>query len=113
MVSGWTGIMLTSLRNIPRRGQVCDLHGGESIFCDHRTDLQHKLVNSVNIYSAVPRFFAYAMLRTTSCGLLVRRLRSTLKPKLPRQFKIAECVTKEMCATKEFQLNLEIAKLKR
>ncbi len=26
----------------------------ESIFCDHRNDLQHKLVNSVNIYSAVP-----------------------------------------------------------
>jgi hypothetical protein len=36
-----------------------------------------------------------------------------IETELACQFKIVECVTKEMCATKEFQLNLEIAKLKR
>jgi hypothetical protein len=35
-----------------------------------------------------------------------------IETELPRQFKIVECVTKEMCATKDFWLNLEIAKLK-
>jgi hypothetical protein len=35
-----------------------------------------------------------------------------IETELPRQFKIVECVTKEMCTTKEFWLNLEIAKLK-
>jgi hypothetical protein len=54
IVSGWTGIMLTSLRNIPRRGRVVtSTEERESIFCDHKTDLQHKLVNSVNIYSVL------------------------------------------------------------
>ena len=35
-----------------------------------------------------------------------------IETELPHQFKIVECVTKEMCTTKEFRLNLEMAKLK-
>ncbi len=85
----------------------------ESIFCDHRNDLHHKLVNSVNIYSAVPRFFdSLCHAENQFMWLTNKDIAKHIETELPHQFKIVECVTKEMCTTKEFRLNLEMAKLK-
>jgi hypothetical protein len=44
--------------------------------------------------------------------LTSKDIAKNIEKDLPRQFKIVQCVVKEMCTTKEFRLNLEIAKLK-
>jgi hypothetical protein len=106
-VSSCSGIMLeagsekqeTFLEEVE---YVTSMEERESIFCDHRNDMQHKLVNSVNIYSAVPRFFD--MLRTTSCGLLVKILRSTLKQNCLGNSRLSSVSRKKCASQRSFGL---------
>jgi hypothetical protein len=85
----------------------------EAMFSDNRNDLQHKLVNSLNIFCAVPNFFdSLCHAENHFKWLTGKDMSKHIETELPRQFKIAQCAVKEMCATKEFRLNLEIAKLK-
>jgi hypothetical protein len=85
----------------------------EAIFAHHRKDLQHKLVNSKNLFTAVPGFFdSLSHAENHFVWLTGKDIAKNIENDLSRQFKIVQCVVKEMCTTKEFRLNLEIAKLK-
>jgi hypothetical protein len=85
----------------------------EILFSEHRKDIQHRLTSSRDLFSAVPGFFTCMRHAESHFEWLTgKRIAATIEEELPRQFKLVKAVVQSMCATKEFRLNLEIAKLK-
>jgi hypothetical protein len=86
---------------------------GEAKFSTQREDLQNRLVKSMDIFTAVPGFFSSVSHAEKHFKWLTGTdIAKNIETGLPLQFKIVQCVVKTMCSTKEFRLNLEIAKLK-
>lgn len=85
----------------------------ETMYSQHRKDVQHALVTSKDMFSAVPGFFSTLRHADSHFEWLTgKSLKKSIEETLPRQFKIIKCVVMAMCCTKEFRLNLEIAQIK-
>jgi hypothetical protein len=85
----------------------------EAMYSEHRKDIQHSLVNGVDIFTAVPGFFTSLTHALRHFEWLTgKNLETSIEGSLPRQFKIIQAVTQAMCSTKEFRLKLEIARIK-
>jgi hypothetical protein len=85
----------------------------EAMFSERRKDVQHRLVTSKEMFSAVPGFFSSLSHAENHFQWLTgKNIAKNIQAELPRQFKLLKCVVLNMCSTKEFRLNLEIAKLK-
>jgi hypothetical protein len=85
----------------------------ESLYSKHRKDVQHCLTSSRDLFKAVPGFFAcLTHVESHFEWLTGKGIAKTIEEELPRQFKLVKSVVQHMCATKEFRLNLEIAKIK-
>jgi hypothetical protein len=83
------------------------------MYSEHRKDIQHSLVNGVDIFTAVPGFFTSLTHALRHFEWLTgKNLETSIEGSLPRQFKIIQAVTQAMCSTKEFRLKLEIARIK-
>jgi hypothetical protein len=85
----------------------------EQFFCRHRENVQHILSTSVDLLRCVPGFFSHlSHINTHFEWLTGKNLVANIEKELPRQFRLLKGVVVHMCPTKEFQLSLEIAKIK-
>jgi hypothetical protein len=85
----------------------------EAIFSQNRNNLQHALVSSRDIFTAVPLFFSDLVhVERHFEWLTGKSLASSIQQELPRQFKLVKAVVLHTYSTKEFRLHLEIAKIK-
>jgi hypothetical protein len=85
----------------------------EVLFSQHRKDLQHRLVSSQDIFSAVPGFFSELVHGENHFQWLTgKNLEASIEHGMQRQFKIIQAVVQKMCSSKEFKLRYEIAKIK-
>lgn len=85
----------------------------EAMFVVRRKDVQHRLITSKDMFTAVPGFFSHLSHAENHVEWLTgKNIAKNIQAELPRQFKILKCVVQNMCSTKEFRLNYEIAKLK-
>jgi hypothetical protein len=85
----------------------------EEMFSSHRQNVQHCLTKKKDIFSAVPGFFSCLSHAEHHFEWLTgKRIAETIEMEMPRQFKLVKCVVLKLCSTKEFMLNLEIARIK-
>jgi hypothetical protein len=65
------------------------------------------------MFSAVPGFFdSFKHAEAHFQWLTGKSIAQNVESELPRHFRLVKCVLEHMCSTKEFRLNLELAKIK-
>lgn len=89
------------------------VHEREAMYSEHRKDVQHCLSTSQDMFSAVPGFFGSVLHAETHFKWLTgKSLAENIDAELPRQVRLVKYVVESMCATREFRLKLELAKIK-
>ncbi len=85
----------------------------EELYSENREDVQNILSSSTDMFSAVPGFFnTLTHAENHFQWLTGKNIAQTIEAEVPRQFRLMKSVVQTMCATREFRLNLEIAKIK-
>ena len=85
----------------------------ELLFSQHRNDVQHIFTTSTDMFSAIPGFFTDLVhARHHFEWLTEKKISQVIDEELPKMLRFLKAVLQHMCSTKEFHLNLEIAKLK-
>lgn len=85
----------------------------EEMYSRHRKIVQFCLSQKGDIFRAVPGFFDSLLhVENHFEWLIGQRIIETINTELPKQFRLIQAVVLKICATKEFMLNLQIAKLK-
>jgi hypothetical protein len=85
----------------------------EEMFSRHRKIVQFCLSQKGDIFTAVPGFFDSLLhVENHFEWLIGQSIIETINTELPKQFQLIKAVVLKICATKEFMLNLQMAKLK-
>lgn len=85
----------------------------EDLFRKYRKDVQHILSTSVDMFSAVPGLFSsIAHVKEHFEWLTGKSIATKVNEELPKKLKLLRPVVLNMCSTKEFRLQLQIANIK-
>lgn len=85
----------------------------EAMYSQNRKDVQHCISTCKDMFTAVPGFFdSLSHVESHFQWLTGQNIEQNIGKELPKQFRLVKCVVEKICATKEFRLNYEIAKLK-
>jgi hypothetical protein len=85
----------------------------EEMFKNNRDDVQYFISTSIDMFGAVPGFFAdLTHSRSHYEWLFHRNIADNIDRELPAKLKILRAVVVNLCPTKEFRLKLELANLK-